>query len=71
LKDVEAAPVSGEDKAVGLALKEKLEGILLKAGELTVETHKPDKHGRWLAVLTYPDGSGGVVNINSLMAGSE
>lgn len=70
LLGVDASPASGKTKETGLKEKEKLETVLLQAGELIVETHKPDKYGRWLADLYYTDEHGVEQCINKLLTES-
>lgn len=55
LKDYDTPELRGEDKELGKKYKTLAEEHLLNAKEITIETHKTGKYGRWLADI-YIDG---------------
>jgi endonuclease YncB( thermonuclease family) len=57
LLGIDAPEVVGSEKAAGLASKDALEK-LLRSGELTATTYKPDKYGRWLATIEIKQSDG-------------
>lgn len=50
----------------GVLVRDYLES-LCSNGLAMVETHKPDKFGRWLADIHIPCDQGGTVNVNRLL----
>lgn len=58
LLNVNAPELKGGNHVLGEAAKEFLEAKLLQAGDLRVETQKPDKYGRWLAKIFYKNDQG-------------
>jgi len=58
----EITGVNEEERAKGLAAKAELER-LLKLGEITANTTKPDKYGRWLVTI-FVKTIDAVINVN-------
>jgi len=62
LLGINAPEVVGADKAAGLLSKEALDK-LLRSGELTATTYKPDKYGRWLVTIDVSQSDGTIVDV--------
>jgi len=63
LKGINTPEIRGATREAGLAAKAELER-LLSLGQIKATTYRPDKYGRWLAILEVllPDGT--ILNVN-------
>ena len=53
-----AAPeTKGAERPLGLIAKQRLEELLPIGTDVTIRSHKTDKYGRWLAEVTWKDGT--------------
>jgi len=63
LLGINAPEMSVLTKSAGTASKDELEKIL-KSGDMSVTTYKPDKYGRWLVTIEIKNIDGSFTNVN-------